>query len=145
VGALAPGNVEKGRNIFYQNQTAQCIRCHAYGDMGGNAGPALDNIGKILSKEELLVALVDPSKRLSPGYGNITVNLVGGSKIAGILLEEKKDSYWVQVGTEKKEISKKDVTSSSMAASSMPPMGGLLSKREIRDLVSYLSTMNRTE
>lgn len=145
VGALAPGNIEKGRNIFYQNQTAQCIRCHAYDDMGGNAGPALDNIGKILSKEELLVALVDPSKRLSPGYGSITVNLVGGSKITGILMEEKKESYWIQVGTEKKEIAKKEVASSTMAASSMPPMGGLLSKREIRDLVFYLSTLNRTE
>ncbi|MEY3644176.1 MAG: hypothetical protein RLZZ207_871 [Bacteroidota bacterium] len=145
VGALAPGNAQKGRNIFFQNQTAQCIRCHAYDDMGGNAGPALDNIGAILSKEELLIALVDPSKRLSPGYGSITVNLVGGSKITGILLEEKKDSYWIQEGTEKKEIAKKEVASSTMAASSMPPMGGLLSKREIRDLVSYLSTLKRTE
>ena len=145
VGALAPGNALKGRNIFFQNQTAQCIRCHAYDDMGGNAGPAVDNIGAILSKEELLVALVDPSKRLSPGYGSITVNLVGGSKITGILMEEKKESYWIQVGTEKKEIAKKEVASSTMAASSMPPMGGLLSKREIRDLVSYLSTLKRTE
>jgi quinoprotein glucose dehydrogenase len=145
VGALAPGNAQKGRNIFYQNQTAQCIRCHAYDDMGGNAGPALDNIGTILSKEELLIALVDPSKRLAPGYGSITVNLVGGSKITGILLEEKKESYWIQVGTEKKEIAKKEVASSAMAASSMPPMGVLLSKREIRDLVSYLSTLKRTE
>ena len=145
MGALAPGNALKGRNIFFQNQTAQCIRCHAYDDMGGNAGPALDNIGTILSKEELLVALVDPSKRLSPGYGSITVNLVGGSKITGILMEEKKESYWIQVGTEKKEIAKKEVASSTMAASSMPPMGGLLSKREIRDLVSYLSTLKRTE
>jgi putative membrane-bound dehydrogenase-like protein len=145
VGALAPGNAQKGRNIFFQNQTAQCIRCHAYDDMGGNAGPALDNIGTILSKEELLIALVDPSKRLAPGYGSITVNLVGGSKITGILLEEKKESYWIQVGTEKKEIAKKEVASSAMAASSMPPMGVLLSKREIRDLVSYLSTLKRTE
>ena len=145
VGALAPGNIEKGRNIFYQNQTAQCIRCHAYDDMGGNAGPALDNIGKILSKEELLIALVEPSKRLAPGYGTVTVTLVAGTKITGLLLEDNKDSMRLKVGTEVKEFAKKDIASSALGASSMPPMGTLLTKRDIRDLVSYLSTLKRSE
>jgi putative membrane-bound dehydrogenase-like protein len=145
VGALAPGNIEKGRNIFYQNQTAQCIRCHAYDDMGGNAGPALDNIGKTLSKEDLLIALVEPSKRLAPGYGSVTLTLVAGTKVTGLLLEDNKDSMRVKVGTEVKEFAKKDIASSALGASSMPPMGTLLSKREIRDLVSYLSTLKRSE
>ena len=145
VGALAPGNVEKGRNIFFQNQTAQCIRCHAYDDMGGNAGPALDNIGKTLSMEELLIALVEPSKRLSPGYGSVTLTLAAGTKVTGLLLEDNKDSMRVKVGTEVKEFAKKDIASSALGASSMPPMGTLLSKREIRDLVSYLSTLKRSE
>ncbi len=145
VGALAPGNVEKGRNIFFQNQTAQCIRCHAYDDMGGNAGPALDNIGKTLSKEELLIALVEPSKRLSPGYGSVTLTLSAGTKVTGLLLEDNKDSMRVKVGTEVKEFAKKDIASSALGASSMPPMGTLLTKREIRDLVSYLSTLTKSE
>jgi putative heme-binding domain-containing protein len=145
VGALAPGNVGKGRNIFFQNQTAQCIRCHAYDDMGGNAGPALDNIGKTLSKEELLIALVEPSKRLAPGYGSVTLTLVAGTKVTGLLLEDNKDSMRVKVGTEVKEFAKKDIASSALGASSMPPMGTLLTKRDIRDLVSYLSTLTKSE
>ena len=51
----------------------------------------------------------------------------------------------VQVGTDEKLIAKKDIKSSQLAPSSMPNMGDLLSKREIRDLVSYLSTLRRSE
>lgn len=145
VGALAEGSVRRGRSIFFENQTAQCIRCHAYDDMGGNAGPPLDSIGRILSKEELLIALVEPGKRLAPGYGFITVELNSGEKVTGTMMGEKKESMSVKVGTETREILKKDIKSSQLAASSMPPMGEQLSKREIRDLVTYLSTLRRSE
>ncbi len=144
-GALAEGNARRGRNIFFENQTAQCIRCHAYDDMGGNAGPALDAIGKTLSKEELLIALVEPSKRLAPGFGTISIEMSSGEKVTGTLLEEKKDSMSVKVGSDTKEILKKEIKSSQMAASSMPPMGTLLTKRELRDLVTYLTTLRRSE
>lgn len=144
-GALAEGNVRLGRRIFFENQTAQCIRCHAYDDMGGNAGPALDKIGMTLSREELLIALVDPSNRLSPGFGFVTVELQSGEKLSGTMMSEDSSSMTVKVGTDDKVISKKDIKSSQMAASSMPNMGDLLSKREIRDLVTYLSMLRRSE
>jgi quinoprotein glucose dehydrogenase len=144
-GALAEGNVRLGRRIFFENQTAQCIRCHSYDDMGGNAGPALDGIGATLSREELLIALVDPSKRIAPGFGSVTLELNSGDKITGTMMSEDASSMTVKVGAEEKAISKKDIKSTQMAVSSMPPMGTLLSKREIRDVVSYLSTLRRTE
>ncbi len=144
-GALAEGNVRQGRRIFFENQTAQCIRCHAYDDMGGNAGPALDKIGITLSREELLIALVEPSKRLSPGFGFVTVEMNSGEKVSGTMMGEDASSLTVKVGSDDKVISKKDIKSSQLAASSMPSMGELLSKRDIRDLVSYLSTLRRTE
>lgn len=144
-GALAEGSVRQGRRIFYENQTAQCIRCHAYDDMGGNAGPALDRIGNTLSREELLIALVDPSKRLAPGFGFVTLELNSGEKISGTMTADDANNMRVQVGTDEKLIAKKDIKSSQLAPSSMPNMGELLSKREIRDLVSYLSTLRRSE
>jgi quinoprotein glucose dehydrogenase len=144
-GALAEGNTRVGRRIFLENQTAQCIRCHSYDDMGGNAGPALDRIGATLSREELLIALVEPSKRLAPGFGTVTLELTSGDKITGTMMSEDASSMTVKVGTDEKAISKKDIKSTQMAASSMPPMGTLLTKREIRDVVSYLSTLRRAE
>jgi hypothetical protein len=51
----------------------------------------------------------------------------------------------VKVGSDTKEIQKKDIKNSQMAASSMPPMGTLLTKRELRDLVTYLTTLRRSE
>ncbi|PZV80275.1 putative membrane-bound dehydrogenase-like protein [Algoriphagus aquaeductus] len=144
-GALADGSVRRGRTIFFENQTAQCIRCHAYDDMGGNAGPALDGIGNTLSKEELLIALVEPSKRLAPGYGTISIELNSGEKVTGTLMDDGKESVKVKVGAEEKIFPRKDIKTSQIAPSSMPPMGTLLTKREIRDLVSYLSVLRRRE
>ena len=144
-GALAEGNSRRGRTIFFENQTAQCIRCHAYDDMGGNAGPALDNIGNVLSREQLLMALVEPSKRLAPGFGTISIETNAGEKITGLLMEESKDALRVKLGSGEQKILRKDIKTSQLAPSSMPPMGTLLSKREIRDLVSYLSNLRKSE
>ncbi|WP_111669897.1 HEAT repeat domain-containing protein [Algoriphagus litoralis] len=142
-GALAEGNGRRGRNIFFENQTAQCIRCHAYNDMGGNAGPALDNIGNVLSKEELLIALVEPSKRLAPGYGFVTLELNSGETVSGTLMTDLPEGVTVKVGTDEKLIPRKDIKTTKLAPSSMPPMGEQLSKRDIRDLVTYLGNLRR--
>jgi quinoprotein glucose dehydrogenase len=144
-GALAEGNFRAGRTIFFENQTAQCIRCHAYNDMGGNAGPPLDGIGNKLSKEELLIALVEPSKRLAPGYGFMTLEMNSGEKITGTLMEESGNRITLKIGAEEKSFSKSDIKSSELAASSMPSMGTMLSKREIRNLVTYLSTLRKSD
>jgi putative heme-binding domain-containing protein len=145
-GALAEGSVRTGRNIFFQNQTAQCIRCHAYDDMGGNAGPRINGVGNKLSREELLIALVDPSARLSPGFGMVTIEMNSGEKLTGTMISESKTEVTVKVGAEpEKQIAKSEIKTSKMAASSMPPMGTILSKRELRDLVTFLMTLTTEE
>ncbi|NVJ86183.1 MAG: HEAT repeat domain-containing protein [Algoriphagus sp.] len=145
-GALAEGSVRNGRTIFFQNQAAQCIRCHAYDDMGGNAGPRLNGIANRLSREELLIALVDPSARIAPNFGFVTLELSNGETVSGTLLADEKASVSLRTGSgEENTYSIDQIKSKKLAPSSMPAMGAILSKREIRDLVSFLSTLNQEE
>lgn len=145
-GALAEGSVRNGRSIFFQNQAAQCIRCHAYDDMGGNAGPRLNGIANKLSREELLIALVDPSARIAPNFGFVTLDLNNGETVSGTLIADEQGSVSLRSGNgEEQTYSSDQIKAKKLAPSSMPNMGQLLSKREIRDLVSFLSTLNREE
>lgn len=143
-GALEGGSVRVGRNIFFQNQTAQCIRCHGYDDMGGVAGPHLNGVANRATKTELLEALIDPSKRLAPGFGFVQLELKNGTTISGTLMEEKADGLVMKVGSKPDTlIMNSSIAERKNSPSSMPDMKALLTKREIRDLVSFLSTMTK--
>jgi hypothetical protein len=39
-GSLLGGDEAPGPVDLFNHQNAQCIRCHSYDDLGGNAGPA---------------------------------------------------------------------------------------------------------
>ena len=145
-GSMYGGDSQRGRNIFFQHQTGQCIRCHAYDDYGGNAGPRINGIAKILSRAELLESLIDPGKRLAPGFGVVTLTLNNGETTSGVLEKETATSLFLKMGNDPDaEIKKNAIKERKMAPSSMPDMKGLLSRREIRDLVSFLATLTETD
>ncbi|EPR70176.1 HEAT repeat domain-containing protein [Cyclobacterium qasimii] len=145
-GSLYGGDAAKGRKIFFQNQNAQCIRCHAYDDFGGIAGPRLNGIAKKLDRKLLLEALVAPSNRLAPGFGVVTLKLNSDKTVSGIVVNEDKNSLTLKIGNEPDKIIAKDtIKERSNALSSMPDMKALLTKREIRDLVSFLVTLDKEE
>lgn len=140
-GSLFGGDVERGKNIFYSNQSSQCMRCHSYDDMGGNAGPRLNGVAARLSRPQLLEALINPSARIAPGFGVVTLNLKNGKTLSGILLDENNTSLTIKGEQKNEVISKDQVLKRINSASSMPEMKYLLSKKEIRDVVSFLATL----
>ena len=141
-GSLYGGDAAHGRNIFFEGQASQCIRCHSYDDLGGNAGPKLNGIASRLPREKLLEALINPSARLSPGYGSVTLQLKNGKTISGILEEETNKTLTVKISGEPNAvISKTQVAKRTNALSSMPEMKNILSKKEIRDVVAFLATL----
>lgn len=141
-GALLGGDAERGRRLFFRHQTAQCMKCHSYDDFGGNAGPRLNGVASRLTREQLLEALIKPSARLAPGFGTARLELKNGKKVNGILQTERTAELVLKVGDKPDTVIRKDdIAKRINGQSSMPPMQYLLSKREIRDLVSFLATL----
>ncbi len=142
VETLNGGNWVTGRGIFNNNAAAQCTRCHDAGRGGGNVGPALTHIAGALTREQLLQALVDPSNRLAPGYGNVSITLSNGQEVVGLLAKESDSELTINTSdAEPLVVEKSRIKKRENLPSSMPAMGSLLSKREIRDVVEFLTTL----
>lgn len=139
---LYGGSWWSGRTVFNNNPTAQCVRCHAVNGSGGEVGPELDNIANILTREQLLESLIEPSSRLAPGYGSVTITLTDGQKVQGVLIEERKNDLLLRTAeAEPMEIPLKRIAKRENAMSAMPPMGRMITRRELRDLMEYLGSL----
>ena len=93
-----------------------------------------------LQREQLLEALVDPSARIAPGFGPVQLTLKNGKKLFGTLKEETPTHVVVDVGGDQR-VAKSDIATRVNGPSAMPLMSALLTRREIRDVVEYLSTL----
>lgn len=92
------GDPSKGGRLFWSHPTAQCVRCHSIDDYGGTAGPRINGVAKRLTREQLLESLINPSTRIADGYGVVTLELVSGKKVIGILQKELTDSFVLKSG-----------------------------------------------
>ena len=140
--ALFGGNLQVGSGIFNRNPTVQCVRCHNVNGEAGNVGPSLKGVGSRLTREQILQSLIEPSARIAPGFGNVTVVLTDGQEVSGLLVVENEKEIQLKTNeAEPLKIALSRIKSRVNAPSSMPPMGSLLSKREIRDVVEFLSSL----
>ena len=108
---------------------------------GGEVGPKLDNIGNVLTREQILEALIEPSVRLAPGFGMVSLTLKDGQNVTGTLTEESEDELVLRTSeSEHLTIAISSIEKRSNFPSSMPQMGTLMTKREIRDMVEFLAS-----
>lgn len=144
--ALYGGNAQLGRRYFLTNSTGQCVRCHAIGGQGGEVGPSLSTIGDVLTREQLLQALIEPSARLSPGYGMVSLTLKDGQAVTGVLAQESEHELVLKTNeAEPLKIAVSRIAKRENLPSSMPPMGYIMSKREIRDMVEFLASLKKRQ
>jgi len=142
VETLYGGSWWSGRNVFLSNPTAQCVRCHALEGSGGKVGPSMDGIGSRLTREQILEALIAPSKRIAPGYGSVVLTLTNEQEVTGLLEEENEEALILRTtDAEPLEVAHSRIQTRRNLPSGMPAMGKMISKRELRDLIEYLSTL----
>lgn len=137
---LQGGDRDAGRRIFWQHEAAACKRCHAIAGSGGDAGPDLGDVGSRLSREQLLEALLLPSRRVVPGYGTVAVTTDEGRVLSGILLEDTPKRLVLRDEHGRRlEIPRARIAARTGPVSAMPPMQNTLSRAEIRDLIEFLA------
>lgn len=142
---LVGGDTERGRALAYENENANCLRCHGFaeGDGGGAVGPMLDHIGSDYPPAYLLQAMLDPGSDIADGYQSVSLTLADGGIKAGRIVSE--NTAVVQLANadgEVTEIAAINITKRTPQTTSlMPTMADRLSAYELRDLVAYLTSL----
>lgn len=135
--ALLGGDADRGEKVFVSQPAAQCSRCHAAGP--DQAGPVLDGVALRGDRRFLLESLVIPAAKVASGFGMVAATLKDGSSVGGTLSAESPEAIVLDMAGVKKTILRSEISELSEPISAMPPMGAILSIRELRDLVAWLS------
>lgn len=143
---LVGGDALNGKKLIHTQLVGQCVVCHKMEGIGGTVAPDLSDIGnrQDLKAEYLLESMLFPNKVVVAGFGNMTVTMKNGDSLMGSLVSEDKELLKLKMtdGTSK-DIKVSDIKSKSAAISTMPPMGLMLKKHEIRDIIAYLKSLKK--
>jgi putative heme-binding domain-containing protein len=85
--ALA-GDSVRGKELFFKSGAGQCSNCHRVGQQGIVVGPDLSDVGKRLSRAEILESILEPSKKIDPKYVAYLCETKAGQFHQGLLLEK---------------------------------------------------------
>lgn len=141
--ALVGGDAELGKALFHKTQ--KCIACHRVGQEGGSIGPNLSDVGKRVKRDYILESIVDPSAKIVKGFETHAFVLGDGRVLTGTIVSE--DEYEIVVGHEGKQtkIQKSEIEERlASEVSTMPTLANLLSVDDVRNLISYLVTLQDT-
>ncbi|WP_417385426.1 PQQ-dependent sugar dehydrogenase [Gimesia sp.] len=139
-----PGDSREGKKLFFEMAGLQCRNCHRVHQHGKEVGPDLTQIGKKLSRLELLENIIEPSKKIDEKYFTCVVLLKSGKVVSGLLL--KKDETVVRLKDSKNEvleIAPQEIESLTMQKKSIMPDQLLrdLTAEQAAHLLAYLESL----
>ena len=139
-----PGDVERGRKLFFDVQGVQCKNCHRIGGKGQEVGPDLDAIGKKYDRAAILDNILFPSKQIDQKYLTYRLETKRGIFYSGLLVS-KDDKKVVLKDANAKQIEVKADEVESLAVDQKSLMPELLLRdltaEQVADLTAYLSSL----
>lgn len=82
------GDVGRGRELFFDVEKTQCVKCHRVGDRGERIGPELTGVGSRFSRIHIIESILQPSRTIAPGFETLTVVLKDGRLLSGTRVAE---------------------------------------------------------
>lgn len=143
--ALEGGDADKGRSVFLNNSAVYCQRCHKLDGQGGDVGPALNGVAADREKDRryLLESVVFPNAKIAKGYDTVILLLADETTVSGVVRsEDKKQIKLVTAENKEVVVPVEDVIRRRTGPSAMPDdLHKKLSRRELRDVVEFLSSL----
>ena len=137
----ARGDATAGKAVY--EGKGKCAACHAIGTDGGSLGPPLTDIGRRRGAMYLEESLVKPEAEAPISYRAIRVTTKSGQTLVGIRLNE--DDLSIQLrdtGDNLRSVWKDNIKEIRRDQPTlMPAYGSILSRKELVDLVAYLSSL----
>jgi putative heme-binding domain-containing protein len=142
VDALAGGEANAGKKIFFESEKVQCAKCHKIGGKGADVGPDLSKIAATKDKQYLLESMIVPSAQIAKGFEVTLAKLNDGRVVMGIVKSEDDKTVNLMAADGKLvPVAKDQIKSRNVQkVSAMPPIGEVLTKQEIRNVIEFLST-----
>ncbi len=132
------GDAEQGKAVFAK---ASCAACH---NGGSSNGPSLEGITKRFNRDDLLTAILDPNREISPRYRTTSIYTLDGKNHEGIIIYDAPDGIILQVGADQTvRIAGETIDVKKPGKLSLMPVGLLdkLNEEEIAHLFAYLKTL----
>ena len=140
--AIAKGKSRRGKKLFYQSAAA-CAACHDPPKGTPRLGPDLKTIATKVSHEDLVNAILRPSKDIEGEYKQVKILTFDGDVITGIKVSQTDDEIVIRGVADPKPVTYKmdDVDEIADAKLSIMPSGlvrELKSRKEFNDLMKYV-------
>jgi putative heme-binding domain-containing protein len=140
----AAGNAAAGKLVF--EGKGACITCHSVKGEGGTLGPDLSDVGRRRDLRYIQESLVDPAADVSVRYRAAQVVTKSGQTVSGIRLNEDDVSIQLRVPDGLRSFLKENLREVRRDKPSlMPPYGDKLTKKELEDVVAYLSSLRSVQ
>ena len=140
--AIAEGDAKRGKRLFYRSAAA-CFACHDPGRGTPRMGPDLESLKTMLTPEELVDAVLRPSKRIEKDYAQVKVLTDDGKIQTGIRVSETDDEFVLRNLAQPKPIviAQDEIEEVMDSKTSLMPANlvrALKNRKEFNDLMKYV-------
>ena len=142
--AKMKGDADHGMKLF--RGVATCANCHIVGDYGKEVGPNLSEIGSKLSREAMLVSILDPNAGVSHNFEQYTVLTDSGQVIAGLKISESDDEVVIRtIEAIDRRIPQEEIEQFKKSDKSIMPenLHHAFDQKGLIDIVEYMTTLKK--
>ena len=137
------GGMPKPGVRFSWNRKKCCLRCHKVAGQGGEVGPVLDGLATRHPVNYILESILTPNAVIAQGYESVLIETKDDEYYAGLIKQENDKELILESpedGLITLDVNR--IQSREKGLSGMPEgLYLMLSKRELRDLMAFLSSL----